>query len=296
MFDKWILAARPKTLSAAITPVATGSAIAYYYGGFRLIPALACLFFAVLMQIAANLINDLYDYLKGSDGEDRLGPARATAQGWITVPAMKRGIALTLFLACLTGSTLIAYGGWEMILVGIFCLLFAWFYTSGPYPLAYNGLGDVAVIVFFGWIAVGFTAYVQTLSWSLLVWGIGLATGLVINTLLILNNYRDRETDKRAGKRTLVVRFGECFGRYFYLISGVLAGLVASVIFWIEASSLLALLPLFYLFPHYLTWKKVGKIREGKPLNALIGETSRNMLFFALLTSLVLIVKCRFCI
>ena len=297
----WILAARPKTLAAAIVPVLVGCALACYYCAFQWIPALACLLFAMLMQVAANFINDLFDYLKGSDGEDRLGPLRATAQGWISMAAMKKGIFLVILLACLIGSTLIFYGGWEMILVGCFCVAFACFYTSGPYPLAYNGLGDIAVIVFFGLVAVGFTCYVQIkpLYWTNVIVFSGLATGMVVNTLLVLNNYRDRDTDRKAGKRTVIVRLGEPFGRYLYLFSGVLAVITVCVAFCFEknieftsGSFCSPFFTLFYLIPHFLTWRKICKIREGKALNALIGETSRNMLFFALLLSIGLIV-CR---
>jgi 1,4-dihydroxy-2-naphthoate octaprenyltransferase len=293
----WMLAARPKTLATAVVPVLVGCALAYYYHAFQWVPALACLFFAMLMQVAANLINDLFDYLKGCDGEDRLGPLRATAQGWISMAAMKKGIFLVVLLACLIGSTLIFYGGWEMILVGCFCAAFAYFYTSGPYPLAYNGLGDVAVIVFFGLVAVGFTCYVQTLYWTKVIVFSGLATGMVVNTLLVLNNYRDRDTDRKAGKRTVVVRLGEPFGRYLYFFLGVVAVLIVCMNpFYIRLSDFIFFYPLkltmSYLIPHYFTWRKIGKIRRGKALNALIGETSRNMLFFALLLSLGLVI-CR---
>ena len=296
----WLLASRPKTLAAAVAPVMVGLALAYnYYPSIRWVPALACLFFAMMMQIAANLINDLYDFLKGSDGEDRLGPLRATAQGWITPSAMKKGIFVVVALACLVGSTLIFYAGWEMVLVGAFCAVFAYFYTSGPYPLAYNGLGDVAVVVFFGIVAVGFTNYVQWLHWSSLVTGIGLMTGVVVNTLLILNNYRDRDTDKKSGKRTVVVLLGEAFGRYFYLASGLMAaffafGLIAFNLFGEEKLSFpygiyLSLSFLAYSFLHVSTWRKLSKIREGVALNALIAETSRNMLVFSLLVSIDLV-------
>ena len=169
-----------------------------------------------------------------------------------------------------------------MILVGCFCVVFAYFYTSGPYPLAYKGLGDVAVILFFGLIAVGFTCYVQTLYWTNIVVFSGLATGMVVNTLLVLNNYRDRDGDMKAGKRTVVVRFGEPFGRYLYLFSGVLAVAIVSLVFMNEKLCYPSL-TLFYLIPHSLTWRKIGKIRAGKALNTLIGETSRNMLFFSFL-------------
>ena len=135
----WLLAARPKTLTGAAVPVMLGCGLAAADGGFVLLPAVLCLAFALLMQIDANLINDLWDYLKGSDGEDRLGPERACAQGWITPKSMRRGIAATTLAACAAGCGLIAYGGWWLIAVGAACVLFAFLYTAGPYPLAYHG-------------------------------------------------------------------------------------------------------------------------------------------------------------
>lgn len=288
----WLLASRPKTLAAAMAPIFVGCGMAAYYGEFKIIPALSCLFFAISMQIAANLINDYFDFLKGADGEDRLGPLRATAQGWITPKTMIKGILVVIILGCCCGFTLIFYGGIEMIAVGAFCVLFSYLYTSGPFPLAYNGLGDLAVILFFGLVAVGFTAYVQTLNWtSLLVWG-GIATGMVVNTLLVLNNYRDRVGDAKVGKRTLVVLLGEPFGRYFYFALGIIAILIQQVLFrqllpqksdftlihWI----CLFVMPIIYLLLHYFTWRKISLLREGKVLNTLIGETSRNMLIYSI--------------
>ena len=162
----WILAARPKTLTGAITPVMIGTALAAMDGRFHWLPALICCLFASLMQIAANFINDLFDFLKGTDREDRLGPERACAQGWISPQAMKTGIIITVALACLIGCTLLFFAGWELIIVGVLCVLFAFLYTTGPYPLSYNGWGDVLVIVFFGFVPVGGTYYVQALTWT----------------------------------------------------------------------------------------------------------------------------------
>ncbi|MCB9016981.1 MAG: 1,4-dihydroxy-2-naphthoate octaprenyltransferase [Paludibacteraceae bacterium] len=300
----WLLAARPKTLAAAVVPVMVGSALAYYYGSFKVVPALACLFFAVMMQIAANLINDLYDFLKGSDGENRLGPLRATAQGWITPECMRIGILVVVVIASLVGSVLLFYGGFRMIFVGAFCVVFAYFYTSGPYPLAYNGLGDVAVVLFFGVVAVGFTCYVQLLEWPWLVTAVGITTGLVVNTLLVLNNYRDRDTDKESGKRTIIVRLGEKFGRFFYFWSGILAATAAYLSLVFDEMSedasfgtfditLLLAFPVIYVAFHYFTWRRICVIREGVRLNSLIGETSRNMLVFSVLLSVSLILLCR---
>ncbi|EJX06249.1 1,4-dihydroxy-2-naphthoate octaprenyltransferase [gut metagenome] len=281
----WILAARPKTLTGAITPVLIGTALAFMDGHFHWIPALVCCLFACLMQIAANLINDLFDFLKGTDREDRLGPERACAQGWISPKAMKTGIAITIASACLIGSTLLFYAGWELIIIGLLCVLFAFLYTTGPYPLSYNGWGDALVILFFGFVPVGGTYYVQALSWTPEVTIASLSCGFLIDTLLVVNNYRDRETDAHCGKKTLIVRLGETFGSYFYLLLGVTASLIC-LYFLINGHLYAALLPQLYLIPHILTWKRMMKINKGKKLNSILGETSRNMLLMGILLSI----------
>ena len=162
----WLLAARPKTLTAAFIPVLLGSALAFSDRMFETVPALLCLLFAFFMQIAANFINDLFDFQKGTDREDRLGPKRACAEGWITPRAMRMGICVTLTFACLCGLGVLfttwgnlPHGGWELVLLGVVCLLFAFLYTT---VLSYHGWGDVLVLVFFGFIPVGGTYYVQT--------------------------------------------------------------------------------------------------------------------------------------
>ncbi len=286
----WLLAARPKTLAAAVIPVMMGTALAYKDLQFVWLPALACFIFAGLMQIAANFINDLFDFKKGSDREDRLGPERACAQGWISPGSMQTGIIVTLGLACLAGSTLLFYAGWELIIVGIVCILFAFLYTAGPYPLSYNGWGDVLVIVFFGFVPVGGTYYVQTLTWTTEVTVGSLICGILIDTLLVVNNYRDRDADARSGKRTVVVRFGEAFGRYLYLLLGVAAALLC-LYFLRDRNLLAAFMPSsIYLCLHVFTWRKMVRIHSGKKLNSILGETSRNMLLMGLLLSLALAV------
>lgn len=219
----WILAIRPKTLTAASIPVMIGCALAYVYGYFQFTPALLCFLFAFLMQIDANFINDLYDFLKGTDREDRLGPKRACAQGWITTKAMKVGIILTTLASGIVGLSLLYYGGIEMIPVGIACILFAFLYTAGPYPLAYHGWGDALVLIFFGIVPVGCTFYVMAHEWNTAVTLASIACGLVIDTLLMVNNFRDREQDTLSGKRTLVVRLGARAGLILYFLLGMVA-------------------------------------------------------------------------
>lgn len=226
----WILAARPKTLTGAIIPVLIGSSLAFSDGHFETLPALLCVLFACGMQIAANFINDLYDYIKGSDRADRLGPEHACAQGWITPGAMKRGIGVTVVLSCLAGLVLLhvcwgelPHGGWELILLGLLCVIFAFLYTT---VLSYRGWGDLLVLIFFGFVPVGGTYYVQAHVITADVWVASIISGLVIDTLLVVNNYRDREQDALSEKRTLIVRFGEPFGRYLYLALGIAAALL----------------------------------------------------------------------
>lgn len=273
----WWLAARPKTLSAALIPVLAASALAYAHGAFHALPAGLCVAFAALMQVAANFINDLYDYRKGTDGEDRLGPKRACAQGWISPRAMQAGIAVTLVAACAVGLCLLSFGGWWLVGLGAVCVVFAFLYST---LLSYMGMGDLLVWVFFGFVPVCGTYYVQAGEIGPEVLLLSIACGLVTDTLLVLNNYRDRDTDRRTGKRTLIVVLGERFGAFFYLGQGIAGYLfVAALAFY--GYTWMAVLPLFYLLPHYLTWRKMLRIRHGRALNRILGLTSRNMLTFA---------------
>ncbi len=290
----WLLAARPKTLTAAVIPVLLGSALAFGDGQFKTTPALLCALFACGMQIAANFINDLFDYLKGTDREDRLGPKRACAEGWITPGAMKVGIGAMLTASCLAGLGLLyavwgqlPHGGWELVVLGVVCILFAFLYTT---VLSYRGWGDVLVLVFFGFVPVGGTYYVQAYTLNMDVVILSLVSGLAIDTLLMVNNYRDREQDVVSGKRTLVVRFGEAFGRNMYLGLGIAAVLLC---LWFVYSGRLTPLefiwaPCVYFYMHALTWRKMVSIRSGEKLNRILGETSRNMLFLGLLLAVAL--------
>ena len=277
-----ILASRPKTLTAALVPVIMACALAYHAGCFRWFPAVVCMVFAALMQIASNLINDLYDYLKGSDRrEDRLGPRRAVTEGWITVRAMRIGIIAVIVPACVAGCLLVGQAGLWLVVVGALCVVFAFLYTT---VLSYLGLGDVLVVVFFGLVPVCATYYIMAGALPAEVVLCSLASGIVTDTLLTLNNYRDRDADRRSGKRTLIVTFGERFGLVFYLLLGVVSCLLAlSLLFFGMKAA--ALLPLLYLLPHIRTWLRMKAIRSGRALNRILGLTSRNILIFSLLLS-----------
>lgn len=284
----WWLAARPKTLSGAAVPVILGIVLAVTKAdtSIPVFPALLCLLFAFLMQINANFMNDLYDYLKGSDREDRLGPERACAQGWISARAMKWGIGMTSAGALGVGLGILYFGGaWWLLAVGALCLVFAFIYTAGPYPLAYHGWGDVAVLIFFGWVPVCCTYYVLTGGVvSVDVWLAATACGLVIDTLLMVNNYRDYEQDARIGKRTLVVRFGKRMGEWTYLCLGFMACLCL-LPFCFDGRYLTFFLSLFFLLPHVQTCVQMRTIGQGKALNTILAQTSRNILFFGILVS-----------
>ena len=212
-FKAWGLAARPKTLTAAAVPVMIGTAMAWNHTGgegFRYVAALLCFLFAFVMQIDANFVNDYFDFKRGNDDETRLGPERACAQGWVTDTAMKKALVITTALACLVGLPLIIYGGLEMIAVGVACVVFCFLYTT---TLSYIAMGDVLVLVFFGIVPVCCTYYVEvpSVTWEELypVFLMSIGCGLVVDTLLLVNNYRDIENDRRAGKRTLVVFIGK---------------------------------------------------------------------------------------
>lgn len=281
----WFLAARPKTLPAALIPVVTATALAAAEGSFRLGAALLCVAFALMMQVAANFINDLYDYLKGTDREDRLGPERACAQGWISPRAMRVGIVVTVVLACSVGLCLLAYGGWWLVWIGVACVVFAFLYTT---LLSYCGLGDLLVWAFFGVVPVCGTYYVQAGYLTPAVGWVCAACALSVDTLLVVNNYRDRDTDRVAGKRTLIVVLGERFGSLFYLLQGVAAYACCAALA-VYGHRWAAVLPLLYLVAHVRAWREMVRIHQGRALNRLIGGTSRNMLFLAALLSVALL-------
>jgi 1,4-dihydroxy-2-naphthoate octaprenyltransferase len=288
----WLLAARPKTLSGAAVPVMIGLALAYcdarFYEEdvFSWTAAVLCLLFSFAMQIDANFINDFYDYVNGTDdAETRLGPRRACAQGWVKLDAMKKAIALTTCVACVIGLPLAYYGGLEMIAVGVACVVFAFLYTTF---FSYQGLGDVLVLVFFGLVPVCCTYYVQlhTVTWQVFL--ASLACGLVIDALLIVNNFRDRDNDRLAGKNTIIVKLGPDAGLQLYLGVGI-GAIILGGTFWQHGHPLAALLPVIYLLLHIFTYLKMKHIYQGKALNLCLGETARNIFIYGLCVSLGLL-------
>ena len=288
----WLLAARPKTLSGAAVPVMIGVALAWvdvpsYIGAeFSWTAALLCLLFSFAMQIDANFINDFFDFANGTDdAETRLGPRRACAQGWVKLDSMKKAIALTTCMACVIGLPLVYYGGFEMIFVGIVCVIFAFLYTTF---FSYQGLGDLLVLVFFGIVPVCCTYYVQLHVVTGQVFLASLACGLVIDALLIVNNFRDRDNDRLAGKNTIIVRLGAKAGLQLYVGVG-LAAVILGGTFWMNGHILASLLPLLYLVLHLFTYLKMKRIYQGKALNLILGETARNIFIYGVLVSVGLL-------
>ena len=286
----WLLAARPKTLAAAAVPGMVGLALAFAdvgTAGFKTVPAVLCIAFAFVMQIDANFVNDYFDFVRGNDDDSRLGPRRACAQGWIEPRQMLRAFIITTAAACAVGLPLIVYGGWWLVAVGALCMVFCFLYTTS---LASRGLGDALVLVFFGLVPVCMVYYLQAGTVTLEALLASLACGLVIDTLLLVNNYRDIDADARAGKRTLVVRLGVRRGRQAYLLAGV-AAVAVGLAFALFGHAWSALLPVAYLVLHYGAYRRMVIINKGKALNMVLGLTARNMLVYGLLVSIGFLVR-----
>lgn len=278
----WVSAARPKTLPAACAPVLVGCAVAAHAGVLAAGPALAALVGALLLQIGANFANDYYDFLKGADGPDRLGPTRATQAGWVTPAAMRRATISVFVLATIVGAYLVTIGGWPILLAGVLAVVTAVAYTGGPWPLAYLGLGEVAAFAFFGPVAVVGTAYVQSHALTPLAAALAVGPGMLSAALLGVNNLRDRSTDERAGKRTLAVRFGARAARVLYALELTVAfavpvGLVLAG--GVGPGALAALGALPFVVPP----ARLVATQEGAPLNGALAGTARLLLVYGLL-------------
>ncbi|MCB0277455.1 MAG: 1,4-dihydroxy-2-naphthoate polyprenyltransferase [Calditrichaeota bacterium] len=282
----WILAARPKTLWAAVAPVLIGTAMAFGDGLFYWPAAAIALLGALLIQIGTNLANDYYDFRSGADDEKRLGPLRVTQAGLVSPEQIKRAFIGTFALAFFSGLYLVWLGGWPVLVLGILSILFGVLYTGGPYPLGYNGLGDVFVLIFFGPVAVGGTYYVQAklITWPVLVAGLG--PGFIAVGLLAVNNLRDIVSDRAAGKRTLAVRFGAPFARLEYLASIVIPCLILPILIWMTGGHYPVLLALGILPVAIPALKLVMSRREGIILNEVLASTGKILLLYGVLFSI----------
>ncbi len=284
-FRAWVLAARPPTLFAAVVPVLVGSACALAAGAFRPLPALAALVGALLLQIAANFANDVFDYEKGADTAERLGPVRAVQAGLLTPESVRRGLWVTLGLSLLVGVYLTAVAGPAIVIIGLASMLAAVAYTGGPYPLGYHGLGDVFVMLFFGFVAVGGTTFVQAGTVTPLSLYAAVPVGALATAILVVNNLRDRETDARAGKRTLAVRLGERGALIEYVTLLSLAYAVPLALYASGRAGIGALAPLLTLPLAAALVRKVARER-GRALNPLLARTAKLLFVHGVLFAL----------
>ena len=290
----WLECFRLRTLPVSLSGVIIAIGLAKWHHHFQWAPALLCLIFALLAQIVSNTANEYFDYLHGTDKPGRVGPRRGVTEGDIK-PATLRNVTFGLLaVACAVGCCLIPYGGWWLLPVGIVIALAALAYSTGPYPLSYHGLGELTVFIFFGLVPVNLTYYVQALRWDPLVVLTSITTGLLAVNVLLINNYRDVDDDREAGKRTSVVIFGRSAAALAYLINGY-AGMAMLTVLWIMIGlgGVMPLwtlvIPVLYLVLHTITWYKL-RHRDGAALNPLLGETARNMLVFTLLLTIVFII------
>lgn len=278
----WWLAARPKTLLAAATPVWVGSACAAAIGSFRWLPALAALVGSMLLQVAANFANDVFDYEKGADTEARVGPTRAVAAGWLTPATMRRGLAVVIALGLLVCAYLVSVAGPVVLLIGALSIASAVAYTGGPYPLGYHGLGDVFVLAFFGFVAVAGTVFVQAGHVPAPAWLAAIPVGCLATNILVVNNVRDVETDIAAGKRTLPARFGRRFGVIEYWLLLALSYAVPFLPALGRISFGAGLLPCLTLPLAVHLGARVARDR-GAALNAVLARSALLLFVFGLL-------------
>jgi 1,4-dihydroxy-2-naphthoate octaprenyltransferase len=289
-WEIWIGAARPRTLPAAAAPVLLGSALAWHVGKFSPVAAALCFAFAVLVQIGTNFANDYYDFVKGADNADRVGPRRAVAAGLVSPATMRSAMIAVFTAAFLVGLGLLPWGGWPLLLIGIASIVCGVAYTGGPWPLGYLGLGDIFVFLFFGLIAVGATYFVQTGELNEQAVLAGSAIGALAANILVVNNYRDVVTDAAAGKRTLVVRFGRGFARAQFLGAWVIA-LGVPLAFVAQGHRRWLLLP-WLLAP--LAWTHTRRLRQSTmpaELIALLGDTGKILALYSLFFSASLVLE-----
>jgi len=279
----WWMASRPKTLAAALAPVFIGTGLAWRHGSFDLVVAIVTVVCAALIQVGTNFANDYYDFIQGADTDERIGFERATAKGHVTAEQMKKATFITMGLAFLTGLYLVYIGGWIILLIGILSIIFGIAYTGGPFPLGYNGLGDVFVFIFFGVIAVMGTYYLNTLIWSSTAFLVSLPVGALSVNILVVNNLRDVHQDKIAGKRTLGVLLGESALKVEYLLMVALAFATPIYLFFIEGFGL-AVLSSFIVFPLALLLSYKIVTNEHKPkLNGVLERTAQFLAIYSII-------------
>lgn len=276
----WVEAMRLRTLPVGVSAVLAGTGMAALHGVIRPLPAVICLLFALLAQIASNFANEYFDYRAGIDAPGRQGPRRGVTEGDITPAAMRRATFLTLGAACLVGLTLVWWGGWWLIAAGAVIAAGALAYSAGPYPLSRNALGESAVLLFFGLVPVCLTCYIQTGRFTLDSLLMGLATGMLAANILVVNNYRDRHEDAAAGKRTEVTMWGRRYALADYALHALLA-VAATLLLWTRAGGWALLFPALYLVMAGALLRRMAT-HEGAALNPVLGLTAMSELFFTL--------------
>lgn len=280
----WLEAARPKTLPAAIIPVAVGTALAAAHYTADYTSAAICLGFSLLVQIGTNFANDYFDFVQGADTAERVGPRRAVAAGLISPATMLTATGVVLALAFVVGLLLVRTGGWVLLPIGIVSIVCAIAYTGGPFALGYNGLGDLFVFIFFGLVAVCTTFYVQAGYVAPDAVSCAAAVGLLAANILVANNYRDMETDARAGKKTLVVRFGRRFAFWQYGLS-VLVALLCPLALLVTGYRWPVLLPLVLVPWAFGLTHRLGRSREPAEQIAILGDTAKFLAAFGVVLS-----------
>lgn len=279
----WIEAARLRTLPAAFAPVLIGASVAYADSQLNLTITFIALVCALLIQIGTNFANDYYDFKKGADTSERIGFTRASASGLILPEIMRNATWLTMALAFITGLYLVYTAGWIILVIGVLSILFGIAYTGGPYPLAYNGLGDIFVFIFFGFVAVIGTYYINTLEFSNDAFWASIAAGALTTSILVVNNLRDTDSDRKVGKNTLGVKFGDRFLKFEYLILMIMAYAIPPHFRFQEGYGNIVLLPMLLLplaaFLSFRIWSNSNK----SDLNKLLGQTAAHLLLFSIL-------------
>ena len=288
-FKCWLIAARLKTLPAAIVPVIVGSAVAANDNKFILLYALIALFCSLLIQIGTNFSNDYYDFVKGADNEKRKGPLRVMVNGLISVKEMKIGIALVFITAFTAGLFLVYTGGLVVLAIGVASILAGLAYTAGPFPLAYNGLGDVFVFMFFGIVGTMGTYFVQAHEFTLLPFLSSIPVGALITNILVVNNYRDIEEDRAAGKFTLSVILGKTFTKFQYILLLLVSFVIPFVLYFNFNFKLWIFLP-YLTLPMAITLIKMLYNFNGKELNKMLELTAQFSAIFGLLFSVGILI------
>ena len=284
----WLLAARLKTLPAAISPVILGCALAFHDGFFHVLICAMTLLAAVLIQIGTNFANDVFDFQKGADRDDRLGPTRVTQAGLISPEKMKKAMWQTLALAICVGFYLAYIGGWPIVIIGLASITAGIAYTGGPYPLGYHGWGDVFVFIFFGLIAVPGTYYLQIGTVNELSLYMGTIMGMLSTAILVVNNLRDVDTDRLSGKRTIAVRFGKKFSKIQYSILMLIPFFLPLYIWWNIENELSLLITIFALPISLHLIKQIFSL-TGRDLNLVLARTARFLFIFTILLSVGLV-------